>query len=85
MKRERPKAPVDIQELLALIKRGRLFEVQAWIREGKRVMDPQNEHSHFCPLFRSVEMGFHSLVVVILQAAEWPPEFTMLATNSELV
>lgn len=84
MKRERPKAPADIQELLALIKAGRLFEVQAWIREGKRVMDPQNEHSQFCPLFRSVEMGFHSLVVVILQAAEWPPSALQAALSLAL-
>jgi hypothetical protein len=80
----RPKSADDINDLLALIKAGRLFEVQAWIADGNRVRDPSNEHAKFCPLYQSVEVGFHSLVQVVLTATEWAQDEKDDALNAAM-
>lgn len=84
MPKPRPKSADDINDLLVLIKAGRLFEVQAWIADGNRVRDPSNEHAKFCPLYQSVEVGFHSLVQVVLTATEWAQDEKDDALNAAM-
>ncbi|MGC4030546.1 MAG: ankyrin repeat domain-containing protein [Tepidisphaeraceae bacterium] len=61
----------EIMPLVALCRAGKLFDVQAWIAEGK----PVNPPLHFgkgsrtrSPLDIAMESGFHSLVEVLLRA-----------------
>jgi hypothetical protein len=58
----------EIQPLLDLCKAGKLFEVQKWIAEGKPVdppLIPKNRKNS--PLRLAIELGFHSLVEVLLE------------------
>lgn len=60
----------EIAPLVDLCKTGRLFEVQAWIAEGKPVNPPpfQKGTRHKSPLDYAIERGFHSLLQVLLAA-----------------
>ncbi|MGA2800762.1 MAG: hypothetical protein ABSE97_00080 [Verrucomicrobiota bacterium] len=62
----RPPLPDDIKQLMALVRAGRLFDVQKWIEEGKRTVPPKPYW--FSPLRVAVESGFHSMVEVLLKA-----------------
>ena len=74
MKKERPKAPDDITQLLKLVRNGQLFTVQQWIADGKRVRFDGNDRSSFCPLYQAVDAGFHSMVEVLLRMDRWNQE-----------
>jgi hypothetical protein len=37
----RPALPADIKQLMILVRKGRLFDVQKWIAEGKRTVPPE--------------------------------------------
>lgn len=61
----------EIEPLLALCKAGRLFDVQQWITDGKPVNLPPRlvkGRQVKAPLDVAMEMGFHSLVEVLLRA-----------------
>lgn len=62
----RPPLPDDIKQLMALVRAGRLFDVQRWIAEGKPTVPP--EPYWFSPLRVAVETGFHSMVEILLKA-----------------
>jgi hypothetical protein len=62
----KPKVPDDIKELIALVRAGKLFTVQKWIAEGKRTMPPRPYRNS--PIDIAVEIGFHSMVEVLLEA-----------------
>lgn len=62
----RPPLPADIKQLMALVRAGKLFDVQKWIADGKRSVPPKPYW--FSPLRVAVETGFHSMVEVLLQA-----------------
>jgi ankyrin repeat protein len=62
----RPPLPDDIKELMRLVRAGKLFDVQKWIAAGKRTVPPKPYW--FSPLRTAVEIGFHSMVEVLLQA-----------------
>jgi hypothetical protein len=64
--RARPPLPDDIKQLMALVRAGRLFDVQKWIAEGKRTVPPKPYW--FSPLRVAIETGFHSMVEVLLQS-----------------
>ena len=51
---------------MALVRAGRLFDVQRWIAEGKRTVPPKPYW--FSPLRTAIETGFHSMVEILLQA-----------------
>ena len=53
-------------QLNALCRSGRLYEVEAWIRQGKPVNVPVTERR--TPLLIAVEKGFHSLVELLLRS-----------------
>jgi len=61
----------EIKPLIELCKAGKLFDVQAWISEGKSINPPEPESGRArkrSPLEISIELGFHSLVQILLQA-----------------
>ena len=60
----------EIKPLIDLCKAGRLFDVQAWISEDKPIELPSPEAGKArkkSPLEVSIELGFHSLVQVLLE------------------
>jgi hypothetical protein len=71
MRKTRRDLPGEIQTLLSLVHAGRLFEVQAWVREGRCLRPPDNDQEKFCPLFQAVERGFHSMVDVLFAGKDW--------------
>ena len=62
--------PDEIKELNILCRAGRLYEVEAWIREGKPVLWPQRPSKS--PLWVSINTGFHSLVELFLKSGVRP-------------
>ena len=74
MRRPRPSVAPDIAELLTLVRQGRLFAVESWLREGRRVRDPANTHRQFSPLLAALKTGFHSLVELLLRPGGWSQE-----------
>jgi len=62
----RPALPDDIKQLMALVRKGKLFDVQKWIAEGKRTVPPKPYW--FSPLRVAVDTGFHSMVELLLRA-----------------
>ena len=62
----RPPLPDDIKQLMALVRAGRLFDVQRWIAEGKPTVPP--EPYWFSLLRVAIETGFHSMVEILLKA-----------------
>jgi hypothetical protein len=61
----------EIAPLIALCRAGRLFDVQAWIAEGKPVNPPPQPTKGArirSPLDVALETGFHSIVEVLLRA-----------------
>jgi ankyrin repeat protein len=58
-------SPEETKQLRELCRRGRLYEVEAWIRQGMPVNVPPTERKS--PLLIAVEKGFHSLVELLLQ------------------
>lgn len=61
----RPALPPDIKEFRSLIKTGKLFAVQNWIAEGKRISAPEIYWE--TPLQLAVETGFHSMIELFLK------------------
>jgi hypothetical protein len=66
--RKRAKTFEEIQPLLNLCKTGKLFEVQKWIGKGKPVDPPLiPKNRKYWALRLAIELGFHSLVEVLLE------------------
>ncbi len=63
--------PSDIAQALALVREGRLFALQHWIAEGKRVRADEFNDGRYCCLHHACERGFHSIVEVLLKAGGW--------------
>lgn len=63
----RPKPPRDeaAEHLLRLCREGRLFELQAWVADGKPLTVPTCYRQ--TPLRVALETGFHSLIAFLLQ------------------
>lgn len=60
----------EIRPLIHFCRAGKLFDVQAWISEGKPVERPlpvPKKASQKSPLEIAIEAGFHSLVQVLLE------------------
>jgi hypothetical protein len=64
---KREELPDDLKELCSLCRAGKLFAVQARIREGKTLSSPSGNFTT-SPLRTAIDTGFHSLVEVLLQA-----------------
>jgi hypothetical protein len=59
----------EIKPLIALCKAGKLFEVQQWIASGTPVNPPPSVSGYRrkSPLEIAMDLGFHSLVQVLLE------------------
>lgn len=60
----------EIQPLIDLCKKGRLYDVKKWVEEGLPLDPPpvlDNRHRKKSPLEYAIDIGFHSLVEVLLQ------------------
>ena len=67
---KRAKEYDDIKPLIDFCKTGRLFDVQAWIADGKSINPPpppEKGARKKCPLQVSIDNGFHSLVQILLE------------------
>jgi hypothetical protein len=62
--------PTEIKELILLIREGRLFDVQKWIKEGRSIHLPKDGNFYVFPLLVAVRTGFHSMVEVLLGAPD---------------
>jgi hypothetical protein len=69
MARHRTPLPAELKELISLIRQGRLFEVQEWIRDGKPISLPDEGRFAISPAMAAVRVGFHSMVKVLLDVA----------------
>lgn len=69
MAQHRTPLPDELKELISLIRQGRLFEVQQWIRDGKAICLPDEGRFALSPAMAAVRTGFHSMVKVLLDAA----------------
>ncbi len=70
----RSKVPDEIKQLLTLVRAGKLFAVQDWIKVGKLLRSPEGS-KRFSPVLReAVSTGFHSLVEELLRAGGWSPK-----------
>jgi hypothetical protein len=61
-----PALPPEIKELMRLVRAGRLFDVQQWIKDGKPTVPP--EPYCYSPLRVAVRTEFHSMIEVLLRA-----------------
>lgn len=78
----RSSMPEDIRELLELIRAGKLFALQEWIKAGKRLDAPEIEEGQVLQL--AVETGFHSIVEHLLRAAKWKPTWLIQPLETAL-
>ncbi len=62
--------PEETKQLKELCRGGRLYEVEAWIRQGKPVNAPATERKS--PLLIAVQKGFYSLVELLLRSGADP-------------
>jgi len=67
MPRHRTALPPEIKELIALIRQGRLFEVQRWIADGKPIRLPAEGNFIISPTEAAMKIGFHSMVECLLE------------------
>jgi hypothetical protein len=68
MPKHRTPLPPEIKELIQLIRQGRLFEVQQWIKAGKPIRLPEVGHFIISPMLAAMRTGFHSMIEVLLEA-----------------
>lgn len=64
----------ELKQLLSLVRCGRLFDVQAWLANGKPFRTTARTRVN--PILESVRVGFHSIVEVFLSAGLKPQELT---------
>ena len=77
----------EIHPLMVLCRAGKLFDVQAWIAAGKPVNlpKPANRRHGKAPLEIAIDLGFHSLVQVLLEGgASIEPEGWYCPMNQAL-
>jgi len=67
----RPDLPEDVQQLVSLIRNGKLFALQDWIKVGKRVNCSEICDDRARILCIAVKTGFHSILEELLKAGDW--------------
>ncbi len=74
--------PEDIQQLLDIVQKGKLFALQQWISGGKRIRPPADADYEFDALIESISTGFHSMIEELLRAGGWSAEQLAAALES---
>jgi hypothetical protein len=74
MGQRRPALPEDVQQLTGLIRTGKVFALQDWIRAGKRYRSQDIGDDRVSILYLATEMGVHSVLEVLLEAGGWKGE-----------
>ena len=86
----RAKSVESIEPLMEMCKTGKLFDVQEWVAAGNPVNPPPlptKGHRKKTPLQIAIELGFHSLVEVLLKAGavlepdDWRSPMSMALTQ----
>jgi len=85
MAQHRTPLPDELKELISLIRQGRLFEVQQWIREGKAICLPAEGRFAISPAMAAVRVGFHSMVKVLLDAVAHKEDLDDLLAEAVLL
>jgi len=84
----------EIKPLIDLCKAGKLFEIQEWIVSGKPVNPPPSVsgYKRKSPLEIAIDLGFHSLVQVLLEGGAninepryWPLDHALHKRRLDLV
>ncbi|CAB1059841.1 hypothetical protein D1BOALGB6SA_4606 [Olavius sp. associated proteobacterium Delta 1] len=84
----------EIKPLIDLCKAGKLFEVQEWIASGKPVNPPPSNsgYKRKSPLEIAMDLGFHSLIKVLLdgganidESRYWPLDHALYKRRLDLV
>lgn len=70
----RARSEDELKPLKVLVKEGRLFVVQEWLKSGKPILSPL-ESRHRSIIEIAVNTGFHSMVEIL--AREWSDHETM--------
>ena len=67
----RPDLSEDVQQLVSLIRSGKLFALQDWIKAGKRIRSSEicDDRAHILCL--AAKTGFHSILEELLKAGGW--------------
>lgn len=71
MARSRPSLPDDVSQFINLIRTGKLFTLQEWISQGKRIRAPEIDDDRTRVLSIAVKTGFHSVLEELLKAGGW--------------
>ena len=82
MAKRRQVLPEDFQQLLDLVNKGKLFDMQDWIKSGKRLRSPEGADYNAQVLNEAVGTGFHSLVEELLRAGGWSADELAVALDS---
>lgn len=71
MARHRPPLPEDVGHVISLIRTGKLFALQEWIKAGNRIRAREICDERACMVCIAVETGFHSILEELLKAGGW--------------
>src|SRR5580698_10625780 len=71
MARHRPNLPEDLSQVITLIRNGRLFALQEWIKAGNRLHAREILDERAQSLCIAVKTGFHSILEELLKADRW--------------
>src|SRR4051812_43446895 len=84
MAKYRQALPAEFQQLLGLIRHGKLFALQEWIKDKKslRVADVNDRRTAVLEI--AIETGFHSVVEELLRAGGWSNEELVSALSHDL-
>lgn len=66
--------PEDLEQLLDLIQKGKLFALQDWIKAGKCLRPPEDVACGELALRTAISTGFHSIIEELLRAGGWSPK-----------
>lgn len=69
MRPKKNKVPDQLEPLMDLCRKGKLFAVQEWIASGKPIDAPPFPERFTSPLIVAVDKGFHSLAEILARAA----------------
>jgi len=67
----RSKVPDDINELLRLVRAGKLFAIQEWIKAGNALRVADSDERPSSVICAAAGTGLHSLVEELLRAGAW--------------